>query len=81
MSFVEAVGAFFKMAAEAGAATLTVDRPTARRPAAINLKIREFMEQILLSRGKANGARGREAFNRSGVHMTVHCTITQVFQT
>jgi len=80
VSLVEAAGAFFKMAAEAGAATLTVLRPTASRAAAIALKIREFMEQILLISGQNNGARGRRAINRSAVLMTVQCMFTQVFQ-
>jgi hypothetical protein len=49
---VETVVVFFRMAAEAGAETLAEVMPTASRAAAMALKIREFMEQILLNSGQ-----------------------------
>jgi hypothetical protein len=58
VSLVVETGAFLRIAAEAGAATLAVLRPTANRTTAMGLKIRDVMDKSFSSRGKANGARG-----------------------
>ena len=52
VSLVLAPDDFVIVAADAGAAMLTVVRPTARRMAATGFKICEFMEQILLISGQ-----------------------------